>query len=532
MKRTSLLLLVLLMPTAVTAATKSWTGAAGGNWSNGANWADGTPPVAGDDLAFGNTAANRVMVNDLPAGTVYRSMSFAQQYDLSGNALGLSRGMSASGAGDAVVRVPIAITGAQTWFGAIATTDTAPIDLGPYTLTFSQFRGPVDGVIGGTGSIIVESEVLFTAAETFTGSTLVRGRSGVMHCACTLPGIVAAADFATFIFETGAQTGNIGTAGGTIVVGDSPAHSGSLTLDTASTFSVHSDSTTRSPLAVAGTVTLDDARLELVAGYHPPAGTQLTLIDNDSNDPVMGTFSGLPEGARFKWSASSPSAIISYVGGDGNDVVLTIVPEQVTTTANLQVFPNPTHTGDQTTLIATITGADEPPTGIVTFFDGTTPLSTQPLRSGAAVAIVGPLAPGIHLLTVSYQPDIESFTPSRSSEVPLVVEGSAAATTTALTVTPPDSVRRGEPVTLTAVVTSAGGTPAGTVIFADAATVLATVPLTNGSASFTTSQLAVGTHVLHATFAPSNSAAFAFSVSGLTELTVTEGTVKRRAVRP
>jgi hypothetical protein len=58
------------------------------------------------------------------------------------------------------------------------------------------------------------------------------------------------------------------------------------------------------------------------------------------------------------------------------------------------------------------------------------------------------------------------------------------------------------------------------------------VPLTNGSASFTTSQLTVGTHLLHATFAPSNSAAFAFSTSGLTELTVTEGTVKRRAVRP
>jgi hypothetical protein len=530
-KPTSLLLLALLIPSVVAAATKSWTGSVNGNWSNGANWADGTPAAAGDDLSFGNTALTHQLIDDLPAGTVFRSLSFAGPYDLGGNALALTRGMSASGGSGVVVHVPVTLAGAQTWFGSIALTTAAPLDLATFTLTLTQFAGPIDSVISGTGGIIVESDVAFTAANTFTGPTIVRTSSGVMRCACVLPGAVTAADLGTFVFEAGAQIGSATAAGGIIAAGDNAASAVDLFLDTASVFSVRSDSPARSPLTVIGSVSLDDARLDFLPSYTPAVGTVITLIDNLGSDAVAGQFAGLPEGARYKWSASGPTARISYAGGSGNDVTLTIIPEQIATTTILTVTPNPTKPGDQTTVIATVTGADVAPTGIVTFSDGTTILTSQFLRSGAAVALVGPLSPGVHSITAVYQPDTDAYAASTSDPVQLIVRAPPIATTTTISATP-DQIRRGDAVTMTATVTSASGTPDGTILFGDSVTgLLATVPLTNGSASFTTTQLAAGTHTLHATFAPSSSE-FAFSTSNLVDVTVAEVPGKRRAVRP
>ncbi|QDU19645.1 autotransporter-associated beta strand repeat-containing protein [Urbifossiella limnaea] len=52
-----------------------------------------------------------------------------------------------------------------------------------------------------------------------------------------------------------------------------------------------------------------------------PMGQTVTLIDNLGADPVTGTFAGLPEGGVL--TANGQTFTISYVGGDGNDVVLT-----------------------------------------------------------------------------------------------------------------------------------------------------------------------------------------------------------------
>jgi hypothetical protein len=45
-----------------------------------------------------------------------------------------------------------------------------------------------------------------------------------------------------------------------------------------------------------------------------------TIIDNDGSDPVNGTFADLPEGAALTLGAFR--FLITYLGGDGNDVVL------------------------------------------------------------------------------------------------------------------------------------------------------------------------------------------------------------------
>ncbi len=78
-------------------------------------------------------------------------------------------------------------------------------------------------------------------------------------------------------------------------------------------------------LVVNGTVDLGTglSLLDLLLGFTPVIGDTFVLIDNDATDAVLGSFSGLAEGASFALGATSFG--ISYVGGDGNDVVLSVL---------------------------------------------------------------------------------------------------------------------------------------------------------------------------------------------------------------
>lgn len=71
-------------------ASATWTGGGGdANWSTGANWKSGAPPVPGDLLSFG-PAPSPSSVNDLAAGIAYHGIQFhnsASAYDISGNAI-------------------------------------------------------------------------------------------------------------------------------------------------------------------------------------------------------------------------------------------------------------------------------------------------------------------------------------------------------------------------------------------------------------------------------------------------------------
>src|SRR5436190_820165 len=77
-----------------------------------------------------------------------------------------------------------------------------------------------------------------------------------------------------------------------------------------------------------------------------------------------------------------------------------------------------------------------------------------------------------------------------------------------------DTTEWHQPVTFTAVVTSANGVPTGVVRFLDGSTTLASVPLQNGTASWTTNALALGDHSITASYAGNNS----FSASSSTPL--------------
>ncbi|MDF1754814.1 MAG: autotransporter-associated beta strand repeat-containing protein [Verrucomicrobiales bacterium] len=67
-------------------------------------------------------------------------------------------------------------------------------------------------------------------------------------------------------------------------------------------------------LGAAATLTVSDAT-------EPAAGSSILVINNEGADPVNGTFAGLQEGATV-FDDDGNRYTISYVGGDGNDVVL------------------------------------------------------------------------------------------------------------------------------------------------------------------------------------------------------------------
>jgi hypothetical protein len=53
-------------------------------------------------------------------------------------------------------------------------------------------------------------------------------------------------------------------------------------------------------------------------------GTVFTVIDNTAATPIAGTFTNLPDGSIFINKGNTYQ--VSYQGGDGNDLTLTVIP--------------------------------------------------------------------------------------------------------------------------------------------------------------------------------------------------------------
>src|SRR4051812_47305231 len=111
------LMLTLFFAAQLDAATRTWTGAAGTDWTTASHWTGGSAPVAGDDLVFPANGANQSTANnDFPDGTLFNSILFSGgSYTLSGNSIALGRG--GIDATDGVHRISMAVmlATAQTW---------------------------------------------------------------------------------------------------------------------------------------------------------------------------------------------------------------------------------------------------------------------------------------------------------------------------------------------------------------------------------------------------------------------------------
>jgi hypothetical protein len=156
--------------------------------------------------------------------------------------------------------------------------------------------------------------------------------------------------------STNGTVGAVNSVGGTVFPGNGGTgvgNSGALTLDAASTFRAVLNSASAgffSNLHVTGAVNLGGSTLNVTLGASTNPGDTFVIIDNDGADAVNGTFNGLPEGTLF--NAGGFVLQITYVGGNGNDVVLTEIsgvptptPPPPTPTTTPAGAPTPTPTG-------------------------------------------------------------------------------------------------------------------------------------------------------------------------------------------
>ena len=154
------------------------------------------------------------------------------------------------------------------------------------------------------GTLLIDGIQLSTGVTVLAGTL---GGTGTVAGIFTLPGATVA---------PGASAGVLRSANG---------NSLAVSLAEGSTFAAEILSATSfDQLGVTGTVTLSNATLGLTLanGITLPVNTNFKIIDNDGADAVDGTFANLPEGATL--IVDRYTFTVSYRGGDGNDVVLTV----------------------------------------------------------------------------------------------------------------------------------------------------------------------------------------------------------------
>lgn len=188
----------------------------------------------------------------------------------------------------------------------------------------------------GSGTLTVEGASTHSGVNKVNDGTLLLANTtgsglGTGSVTVNAPGILANTD-----------TANIGSVAGAVIVNGTlaPGDIGgvsqlklgsSLSLNAGSVLDINIKGTTAGAgasgydqIVTTGAVTINDALLNVDAtGTAIPVGSKITIIQNNSAVGVGGTFFfGQAEGSVVT-SLDGQTFKISYVGGDGNDIVLT-----------------------------------------------------------------------------------------------------------------------------------------------------------------------------------------------------------------
>jgi autotransporter-associated beta strand protein len=217
-------------------------------------------------------------------------------------------------------KLDLSNAGPQTVRNLSGVADTAVV-LGGNQLTVGTgdstvFAGGVTGEHGVVDKVGTGTLSLSGASTTPGGTWQVREGALQLDAAASVQATLTVASGAT-LSGGGRVDGQLLNAG--TVVPDALRVTAGYTQDAGA--ALHVSPAHAGGMVVAGPVKLAGA-LSLAAGAAPGDVQQITLIDNSGPAPVSGTFDGLPEGANLAMAGTTYQ--ISYLGGDGNDVVLTI----------------------------------------------------------------------------------------------------------------------------------------------------------------------------------------------------------------
>ena len=146
-------------------------------------------------------------------------------------------------------------------------------------------------------------------------------------------------------------------------------------------------------------------------------GTALSGVQLDASSSLPGTFSYSPAagtvlsvGPQTLEAAFTPADTVDYTGATAT-VALTVLPA----TPILTVTPssNPVLVSNPVTFTAILSSVVSPPSGTVTFLDGTTPLGSSGVSAAMASFTTSSLTLGTHSITAVYSGD-SSYQPATS----------------------------------------------------------------------------------------------------------------------
>jgi hypothetical protein len=427
-----------------------------------------SPSVIGQPVTFIATVAATTPAAPTPTGLVTfleGTKVLAANVGLSGAAQAIF-GTSALSVGKHTITASYA--GAGVFLASSGNATSAQVvGQGATAMTLSE--GPDPSAHGQSITFTATVGVLGPAAGSPTGTATFSEGSTVLGS-----GAVNSAGQATF------STNSL--SAGYHTVGSSYGGDGNFTGSTSNTVSLTvmaqtATSVSSSPApAVFGQYVLVTATVSTsLPGVGTPFGT-VTFREGTSvlaaNLPLAGgvailSTAALAIGSHTITATYSPLSL--FLASSGSNVASPQVVVRDSTWTAVGSSTSTSAQGQAVTFTATI-HATAPgfgtPTGTVAFTEGTAALGNRTLdATGRATLSISSLAVGKHTITATYSGS-GNFVASRGSDsdYPQIIESFASAT--ALTSSPNPSVS-GQPVTFTAKVTSAGGTPTGTVDFTD-----------------------------------------------------------------
>jgi autotransporter-associated beta strand protein len=211
----------------------------------------------------------------------------------------------------------------------------------------TNFSGEIkdDGVGGGVGGSLTKigtAKLVLSHRNTYSGGTIIeRGKLIVNNTNDSGTGTGP-------VQVVGGKLGGKGIIAGSVTVGTgfgsgaffAPGYvhgagsPGTLTIQSLLTFNgegvyqmrVNSSSVMADEVAALGVVINIGTQFafEDIGNGTLPIGTVFTIINNTSATPIAGRFSNLHDGSTF--TSNGNTYQVSYEGGDGNDLTLTVIP--------------------------------------------------------------------------------------------------------------------------------------------------------------------------------------------------------------
>ena len=484
---------------------------------------NGSIKLGGDNRYTSNYYYDDVQINSqsypgpVPTGT----LQFAVDGSTLGGPVPLSDGMATSPSDSSLSAGMHTITATYNGDTSFSSSISGPFrEIVTQATTTTTFNSSVNPSVFGQPVILTASVIAATTAADLPAGTVTfwDGRTLIGTASLDATGD---ATFTTMQLSVGPHTIMAQYSGDPDFSGSS---SGLLsdTVNPAATLTTVSASVTASAFGQPVTFTVTVALVLPATGV--PTGT-VTFFSDRKPIPGMVTLNGVGQASLTTSALGVGTHMITAVY-NGDSSFLTSGPSfplalSITlggTITTLLSSANPSVFGQPITFTASVTAAFVglgPPTGMVTFWDGTNMLRSSPVSSSgvATFSLTMPLAVGTYAITASYNGDNQFIF---SSSAPVTQTVTMAATAIAM-ISSPNPSTSNEVVTFTATVIAmapATGTPTGTVTWRDGTTTLGTALLSStGTATLGVVVAPTGTHSIMAVYSGDNN--YASSTSAI-----------------